>query len=103
MLSNKKSKFISSRRVGYGRILRLRPTSNGVKKKKTRKDVEKMYTKTEFIKKLRRFADALETERKFFIRIAGEKISVPQNAIINIEHEREKGAEEIEFQIKWKK
>jgi len=26
---------------------------------------------------------------------------VPQNAVINIEHEREDGAEEIEFQMKW--
>ena len=74
-----------------------------MKKKKTSRDVEKMYTKTEFIKKLRRFADALEDGKKFSIQIAGEKISVPKNAIINIEHEREKGAEEIEFQIRWGK
>ncbi len=74
-----------------------------MKKKKIRRDVEKMYTKPEFIKKLRRFADALETGRTFSIQIAGDKISVPKNAIINIEHEREKGAEEIEFQIKWEK
>ncbi len=71
------------------------------KKEKTRGDVEKKYTKTEFIKNLRRFADALETGRTFSIQIAGENITVPQHAIINIEHEREKGAEEIEFQIKW--
>ena len=64
--------------------------------------MEKIYTKAEFIKKLRRFARALETGRKFSIQIAGEPISVPQNAIINIEHEREKDREEIEFQIKWK-
>ncbi len=74
-----------------------------MKKKKIRRDIEKVYTKVEFIKKLRRFADALETERKFSIQIAGEKISVPKNAIINIEHEREKEGEEIEFQIRWKK
>lgn len=74
-----------------------------MKKKKTRRDVEKMYTKTEFIKKLRRFADVLETGETFSIQIAGDKISVPKNAIINIEHERGKGEEEIEFQIKWKK
>ena len=69
--------------------------------KKTSRDIEKMYTKADFIKKLRRFADALETGRTFSIQIAGEKISVPKNAVINIEHEREKGMEEIEFQIKW--
>lgn len=75
---------------------------NFMKKRKTI-DIEKVYSKAEFIKKLRRFADALEAEKKFFIQIAGEKISVPKNAVVNIEHEREKGAEEIEFQIKWKK
>lgn len=74
-----------------------------MKKKKTRRDVEKMYTKIEFIRKLRRFANALETERKFSIQIVGEKIFVPKNAIINIEHEREKGAEELEFQIRWRR
>lgn len=73
-----------------------------MKKKKILRDIEKMYTKTEFIKKLHRFADALETGRKFSIQIAGEKIFVPPNAIVNIEHEREKEGEEIEFQIKWK-
>ncbi len=74
-----------------------------MKKKKIRRDIEKVYTKAEFIKKLRRFADALETGKTFTIQIAGDKISVPQNAIINIEHEREKWEEEIEFQIKWKR
>ncbi len=73
-----------------------------MKKKKTRREVEKVYTKTEFIKKLRRFADALETGKKFSIQIAGEKISVPKNTVINIEHERDKEGEEVEFQIKWK-
>ena len=50
------------------------------------------------------FADALETRRIFSIQIAGDKISVPKNAIINTEHERkrEREGEEIEFQIKWK-
>ena len=72
-----------------------------MKKRKTR-DIEKAYLKVEFIKKLRRFANALEAGKKFSIQIAGEKISVPKDAVINIEHEREKDGEEIEFQIKWK-
>ena len=70
-------------------------------KKSINRDIEKAYTKSEFIKKLRRFADALETNRKFSIQIANEKISVPKNALINIEHERGKKEEEIEFQIRW--
>lgn len=72
-----------------------------MKKVKTR-DIEKSYTKSEFIKKLRRLADSLESGKKFSIQIAGSKIDVPKDAIINIEHEKEKGNEEIEFQIKWK-
>ena len=59
-------------------------------KKSTTRDVEKKYSKLQFIKKLRRFADALEADKKFSIQIANERISVPKNAIINIEHERRK-------------
>ncbi len=73
-----------------------------MKKSKTR-DIEKVYSKKEFIQKLRRLADALEKDKKFNIQIAGERIYIPKDAIINIEHEKGKTAEEIEFQIKWKK
>jgi len=66
------------------------------------RDIEKDYPKQQFIKKIRRLADALESGKKFRIQIAGEKIIIPDNAIINIEHERNKNTEEIEFQLKWK-
>ena len=56
-----------------------------------------------FIEKLRRLADCLEEDKRFRIQIAGERISVPPDAVINIEHEREDGEEEIEFQLKWKR
>ena len=65
------------------------------------RDIEKGYSTSEFVAKLRRLADALETGEKFEIQIAGERIYVPVRAEYNIEHEREDGAEEIEFQIKW--
>jgi len=67
-----------------------------------KRDIEKVYTKGEFIKKLRRLADFLEKNKKFSIQVAGEKIIIPQDAIINIEHERQGKEEELEFQIKWK-
>lgn len=70
--------------------------------KKTIRDIEKIYPRSDFVKKLRRFADALETDKNFTIQIANEKIRVPKDALFNIEHEREKDEEEIEFQIKWK-
>jgi len=69
---------------------------------KKNRDIEKDYPKQQFINKIRRLADALENGKKFRIQIAGEKITIPDNAIINIEHERSKNAEEIEFQLKWK-
>ena len=68
---------------------------------KTDRDVEKDYPLPDFIEKLRRLADALERGERFQIQIAGERISVPVGATFNIEHEREGGEEEIEFQIKW--
>lgn len=68
---------------------------------KAERDIEKDYPLPQFIDKLRRLADALETGDRFEIQIAGERISVPVRATYNIEHEREGGEEEIEFQIKW--
>lgn len=66
------------------------------------RDIEKTYTTTQFVEKLRRLADCLEQGERFDIQIAGERIYVPKGAIFNIEHEREGREEEIEFQIKWK-
>ena len=68
---------------------------------KPSRDIEKDYPLDQFIDKLRRLADALETGQRFEIQIAGERISVPVRAKYNIEHERGDDAEEIEFQIKW--
>jgi amphi-Trp domain-containing protein len=68
---------------------------------KTGRDIETDYPLPQFIEKLRRLADALETGERFQIQIAGERISVPVGATYNIEHERGDAEEEIEFQIKW--
>ena len=69
--------------------------------KPQKRDIEKIYTKKEFVKKLRRFADALEKNQKFMIQVAGEKLHIPKDVVINIEHERGKVEEELEFQIRW--
>ena len=68
---------------------------------KQERDIEKTYSNTEFVAKLRRLADSIESNEKFEIQIAGERIYVPVRAKVNIEHERDGSAEEIEFQIKW--
>ena len=65
------------------------------------RDIEKQYSTSEFVAKLRRLADALETGEKFKIQIAGERIYVPVRAEFTIEHERDGDEQEIEFQIKW--
>lgn len=69
--------------------------------KKEERDIEKAYSTAEFVAKLRRLADSLESGEKFEIQIAGERIYVPVRAQYNIEHERGESEEEIEFQIKW--
>lgn len=71
------------------------------RKVKPERDLEKDYTIKEFVSKLRRLADSLEQKKRFRIQIAGERVSVPPDAIFNIEHEREGNNEEIEFQMKW--
>ena len=73
-----------------------------MRKSKTR-DIEKVYPKKDFIKKLRRLAHALEKDKQFRIQVAGERINIPKGAVVNIEHEKGKKEEELEFQIKWEK
>jgi len=68
---------------------------------KPSRDVEKVYSVKQFAAKLRRLADALEANKPFVIQVAGERIYVPRNAIISIEHERDADGEELEFQLKW--
>lgn len=70
-------------------------------KKKRKRDIEKNYPLKQFVKKLRRLADCIEQGRKFQTQVAGQRISIPVAAIINIEHERSDSSEEIEFQLKW--
>lgn len=72
-------------------------------KNKSKRDVEKDCSTTAFVAKLRRLADALEAGRSFSIQVAGERVPVPVSAALSIEHEREGAAEELEFQLKWKR
>jgi amphi-Trp domain-containing protein len=65
------------------------------------RDVERVYSTSEFVSKLRRLADALEAGQRFEIQVARERVYVPAGAQFNVEHEREGNEEEIEFQLKW--
>ena len=70
--------------------------------KKKRRDLERIYPRAQFVAKLRRLADSIETKRAFTIQIAGERLRIGADAVFNIEHERSGGEEELEFQLKWK-
>jgi amphi-Trp domain-containing protein len=65
------------------------------------RDIEKSYSKEEFVSKLRRLADSIEKNENFRISVAGEAIYVPDRARFTIEHERSEGSHELEFQVKW--
>ncbi len=66
-----------------------------------KRDVEKDYPAKQFVAKLRRLADCIEQGKRFRIQVAGERITIPPDAVINIEHERSSQDEEVEFQLKW--
>ena len=73
----------------------------GKRARKSKRDIEKVYSTKQFVAKLRRLADCIEQEKRFRIQVGGERVSVPPDAVINIEHERGSKEEEIEFQIRW--
>ena len=67
------------------------------------RDVDKVHSTQAFVAKLRRLADALEQGKRFSIRVAGERIYIPADARLSVEHERSEGSEEVEFQLKWER
>ena len=71
------------------------------RRRRSKRDIEKDYPAKQFAAKLRRLAECIEDGTRFRIQVAGERVSVPPTATINIEHERGSGEEEIEFQLKW--
>ena len=70
---------------------------------KSARDIEKTYTNAEFAAKLRRLADSIESNDRFVIQIAGERIYVPVRATFSVEHEVSETEEEIEFQVRWQR
>ena len=88
------------------------PSKSGSKRKGSRRrasaarrsarDIERSYPRSQFVAKLRRLADAIETGRAFTIQVAGERLRISADAVFNIEHERASGEHELEFQLKWR-
>lgn len=73
------------------------------KMKKRGRDIAKGYSAGQFVAKLRRLADSIEKGRAFSIQIDGERVVVPADAAISVEHERAGGEEEVEFQLRWRR
>jgi amphi-Trp domain-containing protein len=67
-----------------------------------RRDLERTYSRSQFVAKLRRLADALEVAGPFTIQVAGERLRIPGDVAFNIEHERAGGLDELEFQLRWR-
>ena len=67
-----------------------------------RRDIERTYSRAQFVAKLRRLADALETGAPFTIQVAGERLRLPADVVFNVEHERARGLDELEFQLRWR-
>ena len=65
------------------------------------RDLERTYTRAQFVAKLRRLADAVERGRPFTIQVANERLRIPVDATFNVEHEREGDEQELEFQLRW--
>jgi amphi-Trp domain-containing protein len=65
------------------------------------RDLTRTYSRAQFVAKLRRLADSIESERAFTIQVAGERLRIPANAVFNIEHERSGDDNELEFQLLW--
>ena len=69
---------------------------------KRNRDLERTYTRSQFVAKLRRLADSIEEGKAFTIQVASERMRIPADAAFNIEHERAGGNDELEFQVRWR-
>ena len=65
------------------------------------RDIEVSHDVSGFVAELRRLADALENGEAYTISIDGEDVTIPQDALFSVAHEREDGAVELEFQVTW--
>lgn len=72
------------------------------KEGKKERDQERVVSTPKFVATLRRAADALEAGKAFVIQVKGERIRVPREAELSVEHEREGKEEELEMQLRWK-
>lgn len=68
-----------------------------------KKEIEKIYTKKQTIKILKRLVDSLAKEKNFRMQIKGKKVYIPKESEIEIEYEKGEKEGKVEIEIKWKK
>jgi amphi-Trp domain-containing protein len=73
------------------------------KRKPTERDQTRVASQGQFLRTLERLYQSLSAGKSFRIRVKGETITVPANAELSIEHEREGSEEELEVQLRWKR
>jgi amphi-Trp domain-containing protein len=66
------------------------------------RDVVRPASRSQFVAKLRRLADAVESGTAFTIQVGGERLRVPAGADLSIEHERSGVECELELQLRWR-
>jgi amphi-Trp domain-containing protein len=71
------------------------------KKKRPARDVTRLKNRRQFIATLERLMKALKANRPFRIQVEGERMLVPGDAELSVEHERSGDEEELEIQLRW--
>jgi amphi-Trp domain-containing protein len=66
------------------------------------RDVESIRSRSKFVTLLRRVADAIEAGESVRIQVAKQRVVVPADAQLSVEHEVEGALTELELQLKWK-
>ena len=67
------------------------------------RDVERLKNRDAFVATLRRVADALEKGESFRIQVAEQRLTVPADAALSVEHEVQGDQHELELQFRWSK
>lgn len=66
------------------------------------RDIEKDVSPTQFVDTLRRLADAIEAGESFRVQVQNARFTIPADASIVIEHERDGDDEEFALELQWK-
>lgn len=65
------------------------------------RDIEKDVPKTQFVDTLRRLADSIEAGESFRVQVQNARFTIPVDASIVIEHERDGDSEEFALELQW--